>query len=311
MRWLFLILGLLLLTGCTISVPNVDVNTINNINNSPIIRVITINETDTLVNTIIPDTIIANTTRPVLAGADFQVLRTPLRTLGAAGVEIVIIDPYAANLSSEQIRQFEGDVYAILSLTTLDRREPFFNETWRVGKPNFITHRSGETYDILYWDRDFQELILDEVQRLSSFGYDGVYLRGVGEYRKFDDFRRAEMKEFIRAVYNNGNVVRDDFTIIVEDAPELILDGSYSLYISGYAQGEVWYQSSRPAPFEERDRELSLLQLAKREGKEVYVVEYAQPNNAVCDFYMRCRDEGFHCSVTTKDWKRVEPVKCG
>lgn len=298
MKSVALIIGLILLVGitvvgCSTPQPTVDINS------SPIIRIITVNET-----------VAVNTTIPLSSDADFQLLRIKPRTLASVGTEVLIIDPYETNLSAREIQLFEGELYAIVPMERILRTQPFFNETWRVGKPNFITHRSGSTYEVKYWDREFQELVYEEVQRLAALGYDGVYLQGVNEYRNYDDFRRGEMKEFIRGIYNNGQVMGTEFGIIIEDAPELILDGSYSSYIMGYAQGEVWYQGSRPAPFEERDRVLSLLQLAAREGKKVFVVEYPQPQNAICDFYTKCSDEGFYCTITTKDWKRVEPVRC-
>jgi len=249
---------------------------------------------------------------PLLQSSDWlyhlgDVTDTEINTVANSGADMVVIEfaryndgevPYSA---SDLTAMRGTDNKLIISYMSIGEAESY-RFYWNTPEFQNISERIiaeenpewEENFKIRYWDKDWQKIIFDYVDRIIEAGFDGLYLDIVDAYYYWEDRDpsgaidyRKEMADFVAAIRTHiddqlSHVKREyPFYIIGQNGEELIANDVYLNAIDGIGREDVqfYYDNTTPENFEllnasEVNNTISLLEQATAAGKKVFVVEY-------------------------------------
>ena len=104
----------------------------------------------------------------------------------------LIINADNTNISPEQnalLRENGKHAFIYLSICMADSQSTYWEQEWTTGSPNFVRERDSEAdktnyFRVNFWDPKWESTLINFTQyRITSFGFSGVLLDDLGEYK--------------------------------------------------------------------------------------------------------------------------------
>ena len=210
----------------------------------------------------------------------------------------------------------------------------------QAGYPDFLVSIDPDgwsgNYPVAYWDAQWQDIWLSQnglIEKIASYGFDGVYLDWVEAYD--DDMVRMRAEEddinpentmikFMEDIKNKGRTVSNDFLVVAQNAPYL-LDANPSYYRSVvdaisvedtwfYGEGDEGWDSIRAGDLSGGLRHAGDYSTANRirqskkyleQGIPVFTVDYCRSKENADMVYQLSRSLGFIPLVTRVSLSRI------
>jgi cysteinyl-tRNA synthetase, unknown class len=144
-------------------------------------------------------------------------------------------------------------------------------------------------FKVRYWNEEWQSLILEELKRIVSTGFDGVYLDIIDAYEHFEynpsindwqDHRenedtghtfRQDMISWVSRIAQHSRLLQNNFLVFPQNGAALLASPQYRQFIDGIGIEDLLFDQGEPR--KNLDELPHLLKL-KNEGKDVFLIEY-------------------------------------
>ena len=243
----------------------------------------------------------------------YQLQDTNFHYLAALSPQISVIDPQESGLTKEHILQLKNrhtlsKIYAYISIGEAEDYRPYWQKNhWSDNRPSFILSENSDwkgNYTVEYWNKQWQHIILSEVQKLAHLGYDGVYLDIVDGFARPEIISafgnasgaRQAMEDFVITISDTGKAIRSDFAIIPQNAVELLQRNGaanmrYINAIDGIGKESTFYSDNDIARWSEGD--VALLDYAIKHKKFVLTTDYPTTEDRQADFINKALQQGY------------------
>ena len=180
-------------------------------------------------------------------------------------------------------------VVAYLSIGEAESYRYYWRKVWQLKdkKPAWLDGENpdwDENYKVRYWDPGWQRIIFGAphayLDRIMAAGFDGVYLDIIDAYESYARQRpsaRQDMIAFVTALAGYARQKRPDFMIIPQNGEALLQSAPYRSAISAIAKEDLYFgveADEKPNSAEDIQTSLDMLDLARKDGIPVMVVEY-------------------------------------
>lgn len=237
---------------------------------------------------------------PTLAAAQswcYQLFDIDLEALTRTSCDMLVIDmtdntrtPYPARVLKQLRTKPDGkrrNVLAYLNIGEAEMYRYYWRLAWMTDPPAWLVGRNQAwrgNFRVRYWRSDWQNIIYKAPQSyleaIVDAGFDGAYLDNVDAYYEMTSENpqaKAQMIAFVEEIAKTARSRRPDFKIVVQNAEELLAAPDYLSTIDGIAKEDLLFgvqgEGIRNQP-EDIRHSGAHLQLARRENKPVFVVEY-------------------------------------
>jgi cysteinyl-tRNA synthetase len=158
-------------------------------------------------------------------------------------------------------------------------------------------------YDVQFWHPDWQQLMFGApeayLDRIIDQGFDGALLDRADVWANWEKVRpsaRADMVTFVRRLAEHARKRSPDFLMVMQNAEELLDEPALMSAIDGVAKEDLLYgidHTEAANKLEDVTASLKYLQLARRAGRKVLVVEYLSDPMKMTAAAKRILDQGF------------------
>jgi cysteinyl-tRNA synthetase len=158
-------------------------------------------------------------------------------------------------------------------------------------------------YDVQFWHPGWQQLMYGTpeayLDRILAQGFDGAFLDRADVWAKWEKARpsaRADMVTFVRRLAEHARKRSPDFLMVMQNAEELLDDTQLMSAIDGVGKEDLLYgidhteAANKP---EDVTGSLKYLQMARRAGRKVLVVEYLSDPIKMTAAAKRIVEQGF------------------
>ncbi|MEO7003654.1 MAG: endo alpha-1,4 polygalactosaminidase, partial [Ktedonobacterales bacterium] len=116
-----------------------------------------------------------------------------------------------------------------------------------------------------------------------------------------------EMVSFVEALAHYARVTkgRPNFLIVPQNGEELSAHADYVQAVSGIGEEDTWYDGDTPQDADHTASVLANLDVFRRAGKFVLVVDYVTQPRLISDFYAKAQAKGYIPYATTRDLDRL------
>ncbi|MEZ5853512.1 MAG: endo alpha-1,4 polygalactosaminidase [Hyphomicrobiaceae bacterium] len=172
--------------------------------------------------------------------------------------------------------------------------------------PSWLDRENPEwrgNYRVRFWQQEWQKLLFGDkaaaLDRLLEAGFDGVYLDRADVYGQWLGERPSAMNDMIKLVSDIATYARrkkPGFLVIMQNAEELLSTQPLRNRLDAVAKEDLLYgvdgttKANHPG---EITASLQYLQMARRDGLPILVVEYLDDRTKVEDARRRIKAEGF------------------
>lgn len=178
---------------------------------------------------------------------------------------------------------------AYLSIGEAERYRPYWQADWYdpLKRPPWLSQENRRwvgNYLVQYWDPAWQDLIYGSpasyVDRVVAQGFDGVYLDRADaffQWRKQRPSAQQDMVEFIARLSDHARKLAPQFVVVMQNAEELLEETGLMNAVDGIAKEDLLFgirRAEEPNKPKEIAWSIELLQLARKNGRKVLVVEY-------------------------------------
>ncbi len=150
-------------------------------------------------------------------------------------------------------------------------------------RPSWLTSKTqgwAGNYATRFWDPAWKAIVMNRLNQLIDAGFDGVYLDRADTWetmRGENSNARGAMIQLVKEVAAAARSRKGDFAVMVQNAEELLTDGSYVAAIDAIAKEDLFHgidhRGSRNSS-SDVSHSVSLLKGLKSRGKAIYVIEY-------------------------------------
>lgn len=221
-----------------------------------------------------------------------------------------VVDIDDVHLTKDQINSLHVSGKKVLSYVSIGEAEnyrDYWQKNWKKGSPTFVDDENPEwkgNYKVHYWESEWQNIIFERIKKIQDAGYDGVYLDIIDAYEYYKDQGReqadAEMMLFVVNISLKTKQKDLNFLIIPQNSPELYKNHSYKNSIDGLGKEDLWYNDDTPRTEEEIQDDLQYLRQAVFDKKFVLSIDYPTKQKNICDYYQKCKEQGFFCMVSNR-----------
>ena len=218
--------------------------------------------------------------------------------------DLIILDQFydidqrwtAKEISSIRSGRAGRQVVAYLSIGEAETYRKYWKSSWNnpATRPSYILEENPKwkgNFKIKYWQKEWQQIILNEIENIINVGFDGVFLDIVDAFEYFEnsddgyiDYKinpdtgnsyRSDMIELVRTIreklnsYHTGNHL-----IIPQNGSQLLESQLYQQIISLQAIEDLFTDGNKKQPAEHSSYILSFLNSLKNNGKEILLTEY-------------------------------------
>ncbi len=212
-------------------------------------------------------------------------------------------------------------VLAYLSIGEAESYRSYWNDQWKRNKPGWLLAENPEwkeNYAVCFWDPEWQGIMCgspeSRLDLILKAGFDGVYLDKCDVFEDLERHHKRELRSrpnvqgdmvaFVQRIATHAKSRKPDFLVIMQNAEMLLEDAGLRGAIDGVAKEELLYGVDAPEKKNgaddvawSRDR----LDLVKRDGKLVLVVEYLQNQGKVQEAARAIGDLGYVLYIAPKD----------
>jgi cysteinyl-tRNA synthetase len=232
----------------------------------------------------------------------YQLENASISKILATPFDLIVID-YSKDGSDEarytrkEIQKLQAAnkvVLAYLSIGGAEDYRYYFKKIWKKHKPCWLGREMADwngNYNVQYWSKAWQQIILGYLDKIIAAGFNGVYLDIVDGFEYWSNKNNKEslvlpeveaasrMINFVKRLANYARVVhhKSKFYIFPQNGSNLLAydkDGSYLRTISGIGVEDLFYDEITPYPVSESVYRIKYLDKIKAADKTVLVVDY-------------------------------------
>ena len=240
----------------------------------------------------------------------------------------------ASELNTIQEGKTGRKVLAYLSIGEAEAYRRYWKSEWdadRDGKPDakapsWLCAENPDwkgNYKVRYWDAEWQDVMLSEVEALVQVGFDGVYLDIVDGFEFFEwdaahkdwiDNRknpdtgntfREDMIQWVRRIAEHARRMKPDFWVVPQNGVQLLESSEYRATLDAIGVEDLFTNGNRIRKQSDTDYVLEFLAKAKADRKPVWVIEYGTTSNAIQRSIAGANKNGFLLLVTDRNLKTL------
>lgn len=263
----------------------------------------------------------------------YQLQNLNLKRAEASPFDVIVVD-YAKDGSDEsalkpaEVEQLKSKpdgtrrvVLAYVSIGEAESYRSYWQKGWKRDKPAWLLGENPEweeNYAVCFWEPEWQQLFCGTssayIDRIIAQGFDGIYL---DKCDVVDDLRQhfkaaaksrknldGDMVAFVQRISTYTKSKRPGFHIVMQNAEQLLEHAELRRAIDAVAKEELLFGLDRPEKANTRDEvteSRDLLDLMKRDGKPVFVVEYLDNQAKISDAAERIKSLGYVLYIAPKD----------
>ena len=187
-------------------------------------------------------------------------------------------------------------IVAYFSIGEAESYRHYWQPDWTIGKPSFLLEENPNwqgNYVVKYWDRNWQALVLADLDVILAQGFDGVYLDIIDGFSNFErrpdgsyhDNRvnprtkrsyRRDMAIFVARIAAHARRYNPDFLVIPQNGAQLLAFDKYVKLISAIGIEDLLTQGDAPQTDEHFLYINDYLNKLRAAGKPVLLVEYPE-----------------------------------
>lgn len=259
----------------------------------------------------------------------YQLQRLDVAALAASPFDLLVIDHAPDRVDSvemlfrrSQIDQIkvkpDGSrrvVLAYMSIGEAEHYRFYWDDKWmeKGSCPVWmgpVNPQWAGNYPVQYWEPQWQSLIFGQsdsyVDRVLDAGFDGIYLDRADVYDQFKSrpAARSDMVSFVAKMIDHARLIKPEAIVVLQNAEELLRDKALRARLDGAAKESLYFNADKagePIPLEEQQASASDLQLMKRAGGKVMVVEYLDSAKQAGVARRRAKQDGFLVHFTERN----------
>lgn len=236
-----------------------------------------------------------------------------IRRLADCGRDWIVIDRLfdggddgeytAAEINLIRNAQPNRKVFAYISIGEAEDYRPYWKREWdadRNGRPDekapsWLGAENPDwkgNYRVHYWHKDWQNIVLAQMDRAILAGFDGVYLDIVDAFETFEynpvkkdwiDHRvnketgqsyRKDMIRWIRGIAAHTRKQKPSFFVIPQNGSQLLVDADYLSTIDAIGIEDLFTDGKRAQKREHTQHIVDFLDRLKPSAKPILVIEY-------------------------------------
>lgn len=261
----------------------------------------------------------------------YQLQNADLNAIGKTKFDLVVIDysrdgSEGKRFSAEDISKLknsEGGKKIVLSYISIGEAESYrsyWKPEWEKSPPAWLGPENPEwkgNYKVKYWDRDWQAIVFKYLDKIIEAGFDGAYLDIIDAYEFWgpggeSDLNRKtaeqEMVDFVKAIakYCRETKGKKPFGIFPQNGDPLASHKDYVDVVTGIGREDTWYEGNKKHSDEHTSEILRNLDVFKKAGKLVLVIDYPTQKKPIDDFYSMARSKGFVPYATTRPLDKLK-----
>ncbi len=276
------------------------------------------------------------------ADARWKTKSEAVRELAACDRDWIVVD--AAYSSDPDGRWTKEDLSAIrtgksgrrvlayISIGEAEDYRSYWKKAWDAdrdgkpdaGSPGFLLAENPDwdgNYRVRYWHKDWQTLILAEIDRIAAQGFDGIYLDIVDAFETFefdgkdwiDDRRneetgrtyREDMITWVGSLSERWRVRDSERLVVPQNGSQLLADASYRKLVSGIGMEDVFSNGNRLQKANQSKPRLKDVAPLIDEHKPVLLIEYPKKEKLRKEVIDQARTNHFVWLVTDRPLKTI------
>lgn len=122
-----------------------------------------------------------------------------IEKMGKTNYDMIVIDPFfhfKNPFSSDDIQSLKSKrigsrrlVFAHLNIAIAEDMRPYFEPTWKLGKPKWLRFQSKENpagIIVDYWNKEWKKIVGIYFRSVMDLGFDGIVLSGLSEHLTYE-----------------------------------------------------------------------------------------------------------------------------
>lgn len=261
------------------------------------------------------------------------------------GTDVLVVDYSRDGSEARSLKPAEIDrlrtrddgskriVLAYMSIGEAENYRFYWKRTWTTGKPSWLGAENPEwkgNFQVRYWEPGWREVIVRPkvslfgrlaemmqpaarpyLDRIIDAGFDGVYLDRVDAFEhwaKSNQQAQLQMIEFVASLSAYAKMRRPGFLVVPQNGEPLLRNPQYRQAIDAVAKEDLVYGASAEEKLNsqaELRRGIRELNLAKSEGRPVFVVEYVTDPAKRADVAKQLEGQGYIIHFARRDLRNA------
>lgn len=232
------------------------------------------------------------------SGASYNSVANTNFQLGIFDIDDIRLTPSQINTLHNQ----DKTIFSYVSVGEAVTYRDYWEENgWDKNPPDLLLSKNPnwDSYNVKFWDPKWQEIVIEQVERIAKAGYDGMYMDVVDVYTvdavkdayHGSSSARQEMIDFVKILSAHAKAISPDFKLIANNAQDLLIDASYLKAIDGVGNESLYY-SGNNSRVNWTEGNLNLLELAMDAGKLILDIDYPTSDAAQESFIKMAVEDG-------------------
>ena len=261
------------------------------------------------------------------------------------GADVLVVDYSRDGSESRSLKPAEiealriradGSKRIVLSYMSIGEAENYrfyWKRTWAPGKPAWLGAENPEwkgNFQVRYWDPGWRDVIMRPkvslfgrlaeamqpavrpyLDRIIEAGFDGVYLDRVDAFEHWatsNSDAQAQMAQFVAELSSYAKRRRPGFLVVPQNGEALLRGPDYRRAIDAVAKEDLVYGANGEEKLNDQAelrRGIRELNLAKSEGRPVFVVEYVTDPVKRADVAKQLTGQGYIVHFARRDLRHT------
>lgn len=266
----------------------------------------------------------------------YQLQNINISAIGKTKFDLVIMD-YSADgtdesaFSNSQIKSLKDSaggpkiVLCYMSIGEAEDYRWYWKKTWDsnhdgtpdIGAPEWLGPSNPNwpgNYKVKYWYKEWQNIIFKYLDKIIAADFDGVYLDIIDAYEYWGpggesglerETAEDEMVDFVIAIANYARAKKPSFLVFPQNGSGLASHSNYVSTVDGIGNEDLWYNDNSPQSSSHTNEVLRNLEIFKRAGKLILVIDYVTKKDLIDKFYSKAISKGFVPYATTRALDRI------
>jgi cysteinyl-tRNA synthetase len=236
--------------------------------------------------------------------------------------ELIVMD-YSANgeesdkWTPQQIQAVKNSgkiAIAYISIGEAENYRYYWKSEWETNPPAWLGKENPEwegNYKVRFWDKDWQAIIFNYIDKILAQGFDGIYMDIIDGYYYWSvtnpeqPFADSLMCSFVIDIRKHCDSVRNDNDFIIlpqngcdvwdQENVSADLKNKYFDAINGIGVEDVFFPGDKEQDnnYEPDDYRLGILKEYTKRGKQVFAIDYLTQPQKITQFIDAAHIEGF------------------
>lgn len=218
---------------------------------------------------------------------------------------------------------------AYISIGEAEDYRAYWDPAWNTRRDSAPTWLGAENpdwkgnYAVRYWQNDWQQLVLRQVDDALSAGFDGIYLDLVDAFELFErgsgkdewiDHRpnpetgrtyRQDMVAWVFRIAEHARQRKPGFLVVPQNGVQLLADVAFRKTIDAIGVEDLFTAGNRPQSREHIAHTLGFLSPLSSNQKPVLLIEYGTRPDIIKRSRQGSKEQGFLLLLTDRDLKTL------